>query len=72
MKNTAVFASATKCFRKIDTYGVRNGETHVLTDDGLGRRKLPKVVDPQLVKYGMPANLTVNTGSDQGDSLQLE
>ena len=57
---------------KIDTYGVRNGETHVLTDDGLGRRKLPKVVDPQLVKYGMPANLTVNTGSDQGDSLQLE
>ena len=43
-----------------------------LTDDGLGRRKLPKVVDPHLVRDGMPANSTVNTRSDQGDSLQLE
>ena len=43
-----------------------------LTDDGLGRRKLPKVVDPHLAKDGMPANSTVNTRSHQGDSLQLE
>ena len=43
-----------------------------LPDDGLGRRKPPKVVDPHLAKDGMPASSTVNTRSDQGDSLQLE
>ena len=42
-----------------------------LTDDGLGRRKLPKVVDPHLAKDGMPANSTVNTRSDQGDYFNL-